>query len=108
MAALAGIESSIDGKASALTMDFHSYKVLVRANEKSNFLQLAIVKLDVMGATFYSLCVCGKQLELSVFRSYEESFIQLLYNSKDISNQGFISLEAPSKYVLRTYLIYYI
>ena len=108
MAALAGVESSIDGKASALTMAFRSHEVLVRANEKSDFLQLAVVKLEVTGATFCSLCIYGKRSELGVFGSCEESFVQVPYNSEDTSNQGFVSLEAPSKYVLRTYLIHYI
>jgi len=108
LASLAGVESSIDGKALALTMAFYSYKVFIRANEKSDFLQLAVMKLEVMGATFYSLYIYGKWSELGIFGSCEESFIQLLYNSKYMSNQGFISLEVPSKYILCTYLIYYI
>ena len=102
-AALAGVESSIDGKASALTLAFRSEAVLARAIVKSEFLRLAVVELEVAGATCCSLCIWSKGLELGVIGSCGESFVQLPYEA---NNAGFVSLEAPTKYVLCTYPLY--
>ena len=56
LASLASVESSIDGRPSALILDFRSKAVLAKAIVKSEFLRLVVVELEVAGTICCSLC----------------------------------------------------